>query len=149
MGRKDKYPTHVEPYLDDITKWYSELTEEQIAQKLGVSVQSFERYKAAHEELVQALRKGKENLVGELKASLKMKAKGFHYKETKTTIRKDGDRDIKVVEQYEKYSAPDTGAIHLLLKNLDPEWHNDDKRTMDMKQAQIDIARMKAEMEEW
>lgn len=149
MGRKDKYPTHVEPHLDDITKWYSELTEEQIAQKLGVSVQSFERYKAAHEELVQALRKGKENLVGELKASLKMKAKGFHYKETKTTIRKDGDRDIKVVEQYEKYSAPDTGAIHLLLKNLDPEWHNDDKRTMDMKQAQIDIARMKAEMEEW
>jgi len=149
MGRKERYTSHVEPYLEEIPKWYLDLTEEQICKKLGISVQSLNRYKVQHPELVEAFRQGKEELVADLKESLKKKARGYKYEEVKTTIRRDGDRDVKVVERYEKYAHPDTGAIHLLLKNLDPEWHNDDKRTMDMKQAQIDIARMKAEMEEW
>jgi len=53
------------------------------------------------------------------------------------------------VEETEKYAAPDTGAIHLLLKNLDDNWRNDDKATMDMKREKLELDKQKAEAESW
>ena len=114
MGRRNKYESHVKPYLKDIQEWYETLTEAQIAAKLGVSVASFENYKLKYPELVACLQSSKEALIEDLKASLKMKAKGFHYTETKTTIRRVDGKDVKIIEKYEKYAQPDTGAIHLL-----------------------------------
>ena len=52
---------------------------------------------------------------------------------------------MKVIEKYKKYAHPDTGAIHLLLKNLDDTWRNDDKATMDIKRGQLELAREKEE----
>lgn len=149
MGRKSKYETNVEPFLKDIPNWLNELAEYQIAKKLNVSVSAFERYKKQYPELVEAIRKGNELLVDDLKTTLKKKAHGFYYTETKTVIRKDGGKDVKMIEKYEKYAQPDTGAIHLLLKNLDDSWHNDDVATLKMKQEQIDIAKEKLENEKW
>ena len=98
----------------------------------------------------QALKDGKQELITELKTSLKKKAKGYYYKETKTCIRQDANgREIKVVEKYKKYAHPDTGAIHLLLKNLDDEWRNDDKATIEIKQGQLELAKEKAENSDW
>ena len=68
---------------------------------------------------------------------------------TKETVRIEAGKQIKVVERYTKYSPPDTGAIHLLLKNLDPEWRNDDRETMDLKQRKLELERQKAEAEDW
>ena len=149
MGRKNKYETNVKPYLNDIPKWYETLTEAQIAKKLGVSVASFENYKSQYPELVECLQTGKEILIEELKDSLKKKAKGFHYKETKKTIRDVNGQRTQVIEEYEKYSPPDTGAIHLLLKNLDETWRNDDKATMDLKREKLELEKKKAEEENW
>ena len=65
--------------------------------------------------------------------------------ETKRTIREiDGKRTV-LIEEYERYAQPDTGAIHLLLKNLDDTWRNDDKATMDIKRGQLELAREKEE----
>lgn len=149
MGRKGKYETHVKPRLNEIQKWYGTLKESQIAKKLGVSVASFENYKLEHPELVNALQAGKEVLIEELKETLKMKAKGFHYKETKKIIRNVNGQKNTVVEEYEKYSPPDTGAIHLLLKNLDEEWTNDDKQTLALKREKLELERQKAESDDW
>lgn len=149
MGRKNKYETHVQPHLKEISQWYESLTEAQIASKLGISVASFENYKLKHKELVEALKTGKETLIEELKTSLKMKAKGFHYKETKKTIRKIKGVSTQVIEEYERYSPPDTGAIHLLLKNLDDSWRNDDKETMDLKRQKMELEKQKAENDNW
>lgn len=149
MGRKNKYETHVKPHLQDISKLYGELTEAQIAKKLGVSVASFENYKSEHSELVEALKTGKETLIQDLKDSLKMKAKGFHYTETKKTIRNVNGQKTQVIEEYDRYSPPDTGAIHLLLKNLDETWRNDDKATMDLKREKLEMEKRKAENENW
>ena len=80
---------------------------------------------------------------------MKKKAQGFTYKETKRVIRKEGDREFKVVEEYERYALPDTGAIHLLLKNLDPTWRNDDAATMELKRNKAELERQKAEVENW
>lgn len=151
MGRKNKYETHIQPNLVKISKWVATMTEAQIAQKLGVNVRSFDRYKVDHEELRDALRTGKQDLIEELKATLKMKAKGFKYTEEKIIEKFDeaGNSTGKTVETYKKYAPPDLGAIHLLLKNLDNTWRNDDKATIDLKKEQVEIAKMKAEENNW
>lgn len=149
MGRKNKYITNIEPFLDKIKEWYGELTEEQIAKRLGVAVSSFENYKKQYPELVEALNQGQEILVEELKKTLKMKAKGFHYKETKKVMREVDGKQTKTIEEYEKYSLPDTGAIHLLLKNYDDTWRNDDRETMDLKREKLELEKQKAEDERW
>lgn len=153
MGRKSRYETHVKPFLGEISKWYEDLTEEEIAtKKLGVAVSTFEKYKKEHPELKQALLEGRQNLVIDLKASLKRKAKGFYYTETKTVKIHDFDNDIDVVakvETYKKYAQPDTGAAHLLLKNLDPSWHNDDAETLEIKKKQVELQKQKLEQDNW
>ena len=147
MGRKNKYESNVKPYLSEIPKWYETMTEGQIAKKLGISVASFENYKIKYPELVDCLRAGKEILADELKDGLRKKAKGFYYTETKRTfVEIDGVASGAVkVEETKKYAAPDTGAIHLLLKNIDPEWRNDDQTTIDLKKEKLELDKQKTE----
>ena len=150
MGRKDKYQTHIQPKLKKISEWKQVMTESQIAKRLGVSVSSFEKYKIREPELLEALKAGNEELIEELKSTLKKKAKGFTYEEKKVTQKiEDGKVISTTVEKYERYAPPDLGAIHLLLKNLDDTWRNDDKATQDLKKEQVEIAKMKAEENNW
>lgn len=149
MPRKDRYKTHVEPFLDQIPKLYETMTEGQIARQLGVSSTTFEKYKAQHPELLAALQTARSGLIEDLKESLKKKAKGFHYTETKKTMRVVDGVQTKVIEEYERYSPPDTGAIHLLLKNLDDTWRNDDKATLDLKREKLAIDKQRADENGW
>lgn len=149
MGRKSRYESHVKPRLEDIREWYQLLNEAQIAKRLGVSHTTFEKYKAEHAELRDALKHGREELVEALKMTLKKKAQGFTYEETKTVIRQENGREVKVIERYKKYAQPDTGAIHLLLKNLDDSWRNDDAETMALKRERLELDRQKHEDANW
>lgn len=145
MAQKGKYETHVKPRLKEIAEWYEFYTEGQIAKKLGITQRTFTSYKKDHPELQEALISGRDALITDLKKTMKQKAKGFTYTETKRTIREiDGKRTV-LIEEFERYAQPDTGAIHLLLKNLDETWRNDDKATMDIKRGQLDLAREKEE----
>ena len=149
MGRKNKYESHVKPRLSEVSEWYQVLTEAQIAKKLGIAPRTFDKYKSEHEELREALNKGKETLVMELKLTLKKKAQGFRYTETKTTTRKTAEGEAVTIEKFERLAQPDTGAIHLLLKNLDPEWRNDDQTTIDLKKEKLQLEKEKAENGQW
>lgn len=154
MGNKSKYETFVKPYLKDISKWTEDLTDAQIAQKLKISARSFATYKKDYPELKQALEDGKKILVQDLKDTLKKKAKGFYYEEVKTVKIHNPDSEaepewIERIEINRKYAQPDTGAAHLLLKNLDPNWRNDDKETMDIKKKQIELQKQKLEQDNW
>jgi hypothetical protein len=142
----NKYETNVKPNLDKIVKWMGTLSERQIASKLGVSHQSFINYKKQYPELAEAVVKGQQDLRDELYDTLKRKAKGYSYIETKII---EDDKNGKRIETYEKYAQPDTGAIHLLLKNIDPDWHNDDKPTLDLKRKAQELEEKKLEMREW
>jgi hypothetical protein len=149
-GRKNKYETHVKPYLEKIPKWYLSKTEAQIAKKLGISEASWTNYKKEHPELQECLRSSQADLVDELKSILKKKAQGFYYEEATETEIDDPEKGlITKVEKKKRYAQPDTGAIHLLLKNLDPSWHNDDVQTMEIKRQQTEIMKQKAEAAEW
>ncbi len=149
MGRKGKYQTHVEPRLSEIRELYGTMTEAQIADALGVSVAAFEIYKNQHPELRAALADGKKMLVRELRETMKKKAQGFYFKETKKTIRDINGARTQVIEEFERYSPPDVGALHLLLKNLDDSWRNDDAETMRIKREKLEIDKTKAEGENW
>lgn len=145
-GRKDRYKEFVEPYLDKIPDWTVNMTEDEIAHKLGISRTTFTVYKQKHPELVAALHLGRTKLCQALKDTLRKKALGFTYTETKTTKRRVGGGKLEVtVETFDRYAQPDTGAIHLLLKNFDPAWRNDDASTAELKKQQVEIAKQKAE----
>ena len=59
------------------------MSEEQIAQTLGVGYSTFKRYKRDYKPLQDAVKRGRKVLVMELKNALIQKAKGFDYTETK------------------------------------------------------------------
>lgn len=154
MGNKSKYEELVIPRLKDITKWTEDLTDAEIAERLNISRRTFATYKKEHPELREAIEKGKKVLVQQLKDTLKKKAKGFYYEEVKTIKihNPDADADQEWIERIEinrKYAQPDTGAAHLLLKNLDPNWRNDDRETMDIKKKQVELQKQKLEQDNW
>lgn len=143
MARTNEYDRRVKPQLDKIKEWAGFLSERDICNKLGITQQTFGKYKKQFAELQTVLDEGRKELVAELKSTLKQKAKGFRYTETKKTIRVVDGVKTQVVEEYEKYSAPDVAAIHLLLKNLDEEWRNDDKPTMKLKAEKLELEKQK------
>ena len=150
MGRKSKYESHVKPFLTQISEWVLDYDESIIAkEKLGIGVSTFENYKNKYPELREALKNGRLNLVSELKMSLRKKARGYYYEETKEVVKDEDGTITRTTEKYKKYAHPDTGAIHLLLKNLDPEWTNDDKTTIEIKKQQLEIAKQKADNDAW
>lgn len=149
MSRSNKYLTNVQPRLDEISEWYQFATEKDIAKACDVSPRSWENYKVKYPELREALSKGKKMLEFELKKSLKKKALGYEYKETERQITEvDGERRV-VIKEFTRYAQPDLGSIHLLLKNLDPTWRNDDQTTVDMKREKLNLEREKADNNNW
>lgn len=157
MGRRDKYESHVEPKFKEIAELLSsdeKITEAEIAKKVcGVGITSWEKYKNEHPELRELINKArakqKDAKIKKYKSLIEKLAEGFHYTEEKKVIRMvDGVR-TQVLEEYKKYSPPNLGALHLLLKNLDETWRNDDQVTIDLKREKIALEKMKAEMNEW
>lgn len=151
MGRRSRYESHVEPHLDEIREWYQWLTEAQIAKRLGINPSTFQKYKNEHDELREALMHGKEELIEDLKETMKRKAKGFHYTEKKTEVLKDEYGNVTSVKEttLDRYAPPDTGALHLLLKNLDETWRNDDAETMKLKKERLELDKQRHEDANW
>ena len=147
---RNKYTALVEPRLEEIKEMCLDMSEAQIAKTLGVSKASFERYKKEHPELADALQNGKKKLIRKLKNTLIMKATGFKYTEKRISEKLTQTGDIvELVDTVERYAQPDLGAIHLLLKNLDPEWRNDDQTTVDMKRERLALEKEKTEEKIW
>ena len=143
-----KYERNIKPFLKDIREWYGIMTIAQIADRLQVTRKTLYKYMKEYPELAECFELGRKDLIVELKETLKQKAKGFHYTETKKVIRSVNGVKTQVIEEYEKYSPPDTGAIHLLLKNIDDSWRNDDATTIRLKEEKMQIEREKTK-EEW
>lgn len=150
MGRRSKYETHVKPYLKEIPKWYKTQTEAQICKRLGISFPVWVRYKNDYPELQKCLMQSRQALADHCKSLLKKKAEGFFYTEVKTTKYVGGDHDgEEIITTHKRYAEPDTGALHLLLKNNDDEWRNDDMQTLELKKKQLELQERKIEADEW
>ena len=144
MGRKNKYYTHIKPHLKEIPEMLQDMTEEQVAKKLGVAYSSWNKYKLEFKELSEVIKKGNASLVGELKSVLKKRAKGFQYEERKI-IKEHG---VVVREEIHVKSAlPDVASINLLLKNYDKENWANDPQMLELRKKELELREKK--MEEW
>lgn len=152
QGQTDVYQTHVEPHLEEIKEWYQTMTLQQLAKKLGISKGTLCKYRNEHPELDKAMTIGRDKLVEELRASIKKRAKGYEWVEVtqEKALNPDTGRMEVVKEKHvTKHVPADLGSAHLLLKNLDPTWHDADKTTIKQREKEIKIKQQKADAAEW
>lgn len=145
-GRPNKYEINVKPRLQEIEKMCLTMTEKQIAQAMGVNPSTWCEYKNKYPELNEALKKGRETLIIELRSTLIRKAKGFTYTEKKT-VKKNGK--VETEEIYEKASLPDVAALNLLLKNYDKENWANDPQALALRKKELELQERKIEQGEW
>lgn len=145
-GRPNKYHTHVEPHLDKIKEMALTMTEKQIAQTLGVAYSSFMEYKKQYSELSESLKKGRQDLVIELKSALIKKALGFEYSEKKT-VKECGT--VVREEVTVKHTQPDVAALNLLLKNYDKDNWANDPQMLKIREKEIELKEKQIENNNW
>lgn len=168
-GRKSKYYTHVQPRLPEIMEMCRTMTEVQIAEKLEVGASTFQAYKTEFPELAECLKKGRRNLVADLRSALIKKAEGFDYTETKETTERVkwpadlysmfidagftpqqiGEARLVKTETAHKHMAPDVAAINLALKNYDKENWANDPQALELKKKELELKEQQIENNNW
>lgn len=122
---KGKYEEWLTPDgLLMIEGWAREgLTEEQIANNMGIAVRTLGTWKEAHLPILHALKRGKAPVDIEVENALLKRALGYEYDEVKTVTDKDGN--IKETTVTRKVVLPDTTAQIFWLKNRKPaQWRD-------------------------
>ena len=148
MGRKDRYNSHVEPYLQDIGRWKAQgLTEEQIAEHLQISYSSLQSYKKSHDELKNILMFGDREVCKKIYNTVLEQALGYYKEEIKT--RKDGDDNIVFTETIKKYISPDYRYLVLYLINHDPNFKTLSREQQDKINRELTIKEQNSEADNW
>ena len=149
-GRKNAYETVIKPRFDDILKWLrSGATEEQICKNLGISQQTFYKYKQENTEFSEFLIKGRQNLVEQLRGALIKKALGFDYAESKVTTKVVDGKEQTTTEITTKSALPDVAALNLCLKNYDPENWANDPQALKLKEKELELKQKIAQKDIW
>jgi len=94
------------------------LTDEQIAHNMGIHVATLYDYKLKHNEISEALAKGKEVVDRMVENALLKRALGYSYEETRVEIMPDG---TKKGTQITKTVVPDVKAQEFWLRNRKPD----------------------------
>lgn len=138
-----------------IESWASDgLTNEQIAENMGISRTTFYNWQNKSIDILNALKKGREPVVRHLENALIKKALGFEYEETEELIEKDdnGKKKIKKVI-HKKYSVPDSSSLMFLLKNYKPEKYRkyneltERKMVAETEKLKVEAQKIKLELE--
>ena len=148
MGRKEKYNSHVAPYLQDIGRWKAQgLTEEQIAEHLNISYSALQSYKKSNEELKNILLFGDREVCTKIYNTILEQALGYYREETKT--RKDGDDNIVFIDTTKKYIQPDYRYLVLWLINHDPNFKMLSKEQQEKIQKELELKEKASEANDW
>lgn len=121
-----KYREWLEPEgLLKIEGWARDgLTDEQIAEHMGINVATLYRWKIDYCEICESLKKGKEVIDRQVENALLKRALGYEYEEVSERFEGGVLKERKVTK---KQVVPDTTAQIFWLKNRKPvEWR--DKR---------------------
>lgn len=134
MG-KSKWETHVKCRLEIIKEWLcAGLPQEDIIKRLGISVDTWYRYKKKYPELSEVLTHAREKRFISLATALHDSAVGGFREEIKQeviTIDEKG-RTIKLVK-HKRYIPPSNSVLMSMLKRLDPELYNEEFNKIDEK----------------
>lgn len=125
------------------------LTDEQIANNMGIAIRTLYNWKNKHIQIMQALKRGKEVVDYEVENALLKKALGYDYEEEKSTQRIVDGKKVGEKIIYKKHQPPDTTAIIYWLKNRKRSIWRDkpDIYNLDEESAKIELAKAKAELE--
>lgn len=150
-GRKSAYETHIKPRFSDILNWLKNgATERQIAENLGVSYSTLNKYKAENNEFAEFIKNGRKTLVMQLRGALVKRAMGFEYTEKKKYTKRDPDGQVfQYVEETTKTALPDVAALNLCLKNYDPEEWANDPQALKLKREELELRREIADKNDW
>lgn len=132
-GKRGKYH---EWLTDDgllrIESWASDgLTNEDIAQNMGIARSTLNVWLNKHSDISEALKKGREPVTRKLENALINNALGFEYEEIETWIEEVDGKQKKKIKRTKKHSLPDSSALMFLLKNYKPNKYrkyNDETR---------------------
>lgn len=135
-GRKSKYETNVKPRLLEIAAWCRDgLTDKEIAEKLGISQDSFYVYKNKYTEFSDTLKETKEIADIKVENSLNKNANGYDYEEEVVVMKKEVIYNEEGKKQKEitypvtvtitKHKEAETKAQQFWLQNRKPDkWRN-------------------------
>lgn len=97
------------------------LTDEQLADKIGIAVSTLYDWKNKFSDISEALKKGKEIVDMEVENALLKRALGYSYTEVMTEESTEGTKRRETV----KFIPPDTTAQIFWLKNRRPDKYRD------------------------
>lgn len=112
------------------------LTDEQIAQNMGVGYSTLQTWKSKYQDIQDTLKKGKEVVDFEVENALLKRALGYEYVETKTKT--EGGVVTEVTETI-KQVVPDVTAQIFWLKNRKPDVWRDKPEDNENKEESITI----------
>ena len=104
------------------------LTDEQIANNIGIETRTLYRWKEKYSQICQSLKRGKDVIDMQVENALLKRALGYEYEEqTKEVVRdpSTGKPEIKIIKTVKKQVAPDVTAQIFWLKNRKPEQWRD------------------------
>ena len=117
----DKWLT--EPKLMLLKCWARDFSLTDIAEKMGITIQTLKKWRNKYPEIEEAISEGKEEVDYKVENALLKRALGYTTTDVKTIISppdKNGNRSIRV-EKTEKEILPDTVAIMAWLNNRKPD----------------------------
>lgn len=116
---KGKYQEWLEPdNLIKLQAWARDgLTDEQLANNIGINVATLYTWKKKYNEINEALKKGKEVVDIEAENALYKAGLGGYIEEEKTYISEVNGVVTKRKEIYKRYIKPDVAALIFWLKN--------------------------------
>ena len=136
---KSKYETDVKPRLVEIEAWKRDgLTDEQIFKNLGISRDTFYKYKEKYSDFSEAIKKGKEVADIEVENALFKRAIGYKYKEVIKEVKDIDGKKTTYVKEVIKEIPGDVGAQIFWLKNRkSSKWK--DKQDIDIEDNNVSI----------
>lgn len=138
----------LEENLEQIKEWKKlGATDEQICNQLGVSRSTWYKHIKENPHISDTIKTGTQFFVLELKGELARKAFKHTLETKKQYIKKDLEtgHSTQYTEITTKEVDGDTGALHLLLKNLDKENWSENWQSYDLKKQELELRKEMAE----
>lgn len=160
-GAKSKYDTYIKSKFDEIEGLLNGgASEKQVAKSLGVSYATWNNYKNQYEEFRELCNKPRTKLIEDLRSALVKKALGFQYEEKESYIKQEVETDPVTKETkpvgpkfmhtkiLTRYQPPDTTAIFGALNIYDEDYVKD-KKNYELKQQELELRKLQAEIKDW
>lgn len=138
----------LEKNLEQIKEWKKlGATDEQICKQLNISLSTWYKHIKENPHISESIKTGTQFFVLELKGELARKAFKHTLETKKQYIKHDLETGHKT--QYTEITTKevdgDTGALHLLLKNLDKENWSENWQSYDLKKQELELRKEMAE----